>query len=323
LLNPGAPELASVTELTARAAAEKPPFPVSITQTDCVARILPLLLVQVAVATLVFWWLSLRAERKPAASEPVADPQEKPAEDPIAHINPLKAAVPVVPLVLLMLVSPAFRILEVPPHWLVAVPAELDEVTRKEPGVAAQLKKFDSRLIGAAMLVGVVAAALTDRRAAPRVVGSFFEGTGYAFTHIISLIVTANCFGEGVKLIGLAEVVKGVVAARPDVLLPLAGVVSWSFAVVSGSGMAATQSLFGFFARPALELGMHPAHVGAVVSLSAAAGRTMSPVAAVTLMSALLTRTNPIELVQRVALPLLAAAVVMVVVAIVTGSVLP
>jgi DcuC family C4-dicarboxylate transporter len=46
--------------------------------------------------------------------------------------------------------------------------------------------------------------------------------------------------------------------------------------------------------------------VGAVVSLSAAAGRTMSPVAAVTLMCAALTGTDPLALVRRVALPLLA-----------------
>jgi DcuC family C4-dicarboxylate transporter len=82
--------------------------------------------------------------------------------------------------------------------------------------------------------------------------------------------------------------------------------------------MASTQSLYGFFAGPALELGSDPVQVGAVVSLAAAAGRTMSPVAAVTLLCAALTASNPIDLVKRVAPPLLAGVTVMVVVAILT-----
>jgi DcuC family C4-dicarboxylate transporter len=80
--------------------------------------------------------------------------------------------------------------------------------------------------------------------------------------------------------------------------------------------MASTQSLFPFFAEPALRLGIDPALVGAVVSLASAAGRTMSPVAAVTLMTATLTGTNPLELARRVALPLLAGTTAVVLAAI-------
>jgi DcuC family C4-dicarboxylate transporter len=78
-----------------------------------------------------------------------------------------------------------------------------------------------------------------------------------------------------------------------------------AFAWISGSGMAATQSLFGFYTAPAAELGFNPVRVGAIVSIAAAAGRTMSPVAAVTLMCASLTQTNPLALSRRLALPLL------------------
>ena len=62
---------------------------------------------------------------------------------------------------------------------------------------------------------------------------------------------------------------------------PAAGFVPLAFAALSGSGMAATQSLYGFFVAPAERLGADPKDVGAVVALGAAAGRTMSPVAAV------------------------------------------
>ena len=79
-----------------------------------------------------------------------------------------------------------------------------------------------------------------------------------------------------------------------------------AFAFVCGSGMASTQSLYGFFHGPAEALQQNPLDVGAMVSVGSAAGRTMSPVAAVTLMCATLTGTNPFTLAKRVAVPLLA-----------------
>jgi DcuC family C4-dicarboxylate transporter len=170
---------------------------------------------------------------------------------------------------------------------------------------ATQRGLFDSRLIGVAMLIGVVAAALAVRRKALGVAGAFFEGAGYGFTHIISLIVTANCFGEGVNAIGLARLLGGLIEQLPWLLVPAAGVVPCAFAALCGSGMASTQSLFKFFAEPAVRLGIDPALVGSVVSLASAAGRTLSPVAAVTLMCGTLTGTNPLDLARRVALPLL------------------
>jgi DcuC family C4-dicarboxylate transporter len=89
-------------------------------------------------------------------------------------------------------------------------------------------------------------------------------------------------------------------------LHPLAGAVPCAFAFVSGSGMASTQSLYGFFYGPAVELNENPVEVGAMVSVGSAAGRTMSPVAAVTLMTATLTGAKPFDLVKRVGPPLIA-----------------
>src|SRR5262249_23624292 len=91
-----------------------------------------------------------------------------------------------------------------------------------------------------------------------------------------------------------------------------AGVLPLAFAWLSGSGMAATQSLFRFFTAPSTVLGIDAIRVGAVVSIAAAAGRTMSPVSAVALMSGSLTASNPLQLCKRVALPLLAGLVAVV-----------
>jgi DcuC family C4-dicarboxylate transporter len=310
LLNPGAPELRSVGE-----AAGAPTV-------DCVRHVLPLLLVQLAVATPLFWLLSLRAERRyaaerggrsagerpPAPSEGKAPAREGPpgkdgSQDvPLAvefRINLLKAAVPVIPLVLLFLTSlpPPLRVFDVPRHVLVDV---------KDQSPQAVQSSFDSRLIGAAMLVGTAVAALTDWRRAGQTARAFFEGAGYALTHITSLIVAATCFGKGVELIGLAGALGGFLENYPGLLRPAAVVMPWAFALLCGSGMASTQSLYGFFVAPARALGADPLQLGAMVSLSAAAGRTMSPVAAVVLMCSSLTGANPLHLARRVAVPLLA-----------------
>lgn len=307
LLNPGAPELRTVVEESARAARALGEPTAVLTGKDCVDRIWPLALLQLAVATVAFWVLSLRA----AAHAPV---QEGAAEaGPLVgegfRINLLKALVPLVPLLLLFLTAPPFELLPLPRGWLV-----------EKPDNPAELLRFDSRLIGAAMLAGSAVATLAAWRAAGGVATAFFEGAGYAFTHIISLIVTAACFGEGVESVGLAEAIGRLIVAEPGLLFPLAGLLPWGFAVLSGSGMASTQSLFGFFAESAVRLHTDPAHVGAVVSLTAAAGRTMSPVAAVTLMCATMTGTSPVEIVKRVAPPLILGAAAVVLVALATAS---
>lgn len=293
LLNPGAPEWQTVAKA------------LGVESTACVARVLPLLLLQVAVATPIFWVLSLRAEAARKTAEAPADNGEAPADNgeaaPEFRVNYLKAAVPLVPLVLLFLTGPPLGLVKVPKEWLTS---------------PEDVKSFDSRLIGAAMLIGVVVAAAVSPKVSLGTAKAFFEGAGYAITHIVSLIVAATCFGKGVEGIGVKDVVGRVVGAHPSLLLPTAGLLPLGFAVVCGSGMATTQALFGFFVDPAHAAGIDPLLVGSVVAIVASAGRTMSPVAAVVLMSATMTGSDPLALVRRVTVPLLCGVAVVVVTAI-------
>jgi DcuC family C4-dicarboxylate transporter len=121
-----------------------------------------------------------------------------------------------------------------------------------------------------------------------------------------------------VKLIQIDRLIGHAAAAWPHGLIPAAGVLPMGFGFICGSGIASTESLYAFFAAPALKLGISPQTLGAVVALGSAAGRTMSPVAAVTLMSASLTETEPVELVKRVAPPLLAGLVVVILAAMIS-----
>ena len=297
LLNPGAPELLTVFDKT------------GVSTVEQAQRYLPpLVFTQLAVSVVVCWAMSFWWEKNPSPNPlPEAERGLSPpslsgkgagglgSSDP--PINFLKAAVPLVPLVLLFATAlpPPFNLLHVPEHW-VAKPEDV--------------KQYNSRLIGMAMIVGVFAAMAVSWekvRDCPKV---FFEGAGYGFANIISLIVTANCFGKAIETAGLATALGHLITAAPGLMQPLAAFVPLAFAAVSGSGMASTQSLYGFFHGPALEHGHDPVSVGALVSLGAAAGRTMSPVAAVTLMCGMLTTTNPFTLAKRVAVPLLVGMVV-------------
>lgn len=304
LFNPGAPELRTTVSESQNAARDRQMDPAPFDSQRCQQRLLPLNLLGLAVATGLFWLLSWRAERALAREgyPPGAEQLEGqgPARQAAFRISLVRALIPLVPLVFLYLTTPTFGIVKFPREWLEEGPPT---------------GRFDSRLIGTAMLVGTALAGLVVWRSGLGVARAFFEGAGYGFTHIISLIVVASCFGKGIELIGLAQVIGQMIERLPGLLLPAAGVMALGFAVLSGSGMAATQSLFVFFAKPSLDLDIDPTHTGAVVSLAAAAGRTMSPVAAVTLMTATLTDVPPLVLSRRVVLPLLGAVLAVILLA--------
>lgn len=301
LFNPGAPELSTVvrssTEALQKAIQAADPAASQetldqaanvFTTSRCIERLRPLNLLGLAVATSLFWW------RSPATSE------SDESSTPDLTVNYAKAVVPVIPIILLMIFAPGVGLIDLPHHWL------------DESGASGL---YETRLIGAAMLVGVGCAVMTTPRKLPAAADSFFQGAGYGFANIISIIVAANCFGKGLELIGLAKVITENLGGDPRVLIVVAGVSSLGFAVLCGSGFATAKSLFPFFAATALEKGIDPTHVGAVVSLAAAAGRTMSPLAAVNQMCARLTDTRAIDLSRQVVWPLLAGVAAIIIAA--------
>jgi DcuC family C4-dicarboxylate transporter len=316
LFNPGAPELNTVSKLT------------GTSPTDLARVHLPwVVMPQLVVSTLVFWALTNWWWKSDVA------PGEATAH--IGRINWLKAAVPLVPLVLLLLSGPPLKLIAIPPHWLVEVKAvevgkpderlaavigPAEAATRQEraegeraKALAAAEKAASGRMVGLAMVLGAAVAAVTSPKKAGDAAKAFFEGAGYGFAHIVSLIVVAVAFGKAVELAGFGEVVKQLVVAAPWLLVPLAVLLPWAFAAASGSGMASTASLYGFFHEPAVAAGMNPNDVGALVSIGSAAGRTMSPVAAVAVMCGRLTDSTPWALAGRVAIPLLAGLAVVIV----------
>src|SRR5262249_53281059 len=159
-----------------------------------------------------------------SAATPGVDTPDSPE-----RINLLKAMVPLVPLTLLFLAGPPLHLIDIPQRWAVPHPPESASaaVAGFPAAVAAEAKKhplYTSRLIGLAMLVGVLVAAAVAREKARDCVKQFFEGAGYGFAVIVSLIVTANCFGVALKGAGLERSLGRLIADAPGLMQPL-----WAF----------------------------------------------------------------------------------------------
>jgi DcuC family C4-dicarboxylate transporter len=272
LLNPGAPELGTVADKLTTAK-----FP--ITRNEMTTEIARVIFLHLAIAIGIFLWLR-RSELR----------QEESVTLSAERIHWLKALVPVVPILLLFVLGPPLEWLHWPNHWLL--------------GEKESASLYSSRLIGLSMFLGCLVACLVCPRQSGSVAKHFFDGAGYGYIHIISLIVIAKCFSEGIKLSGIAQLIGHLAEMWPVMLLPLAALLPAFLAFLSGSGIGSTQGLYPLLADVAITHGINPVDVGVVCCVGSAAGRTSSPVAAVTLMCSQLTDSKPSDISRRVMPPL-------------------
>jgi DcuC family C4-dicarboxylate transporter len=274
LFNPGAVEMRKLAELTGL------PGPTLI------SRSAGLNLAACSTALATFWVMTLRRNRRNSAPTDADGPQGTP-EDTAFRVKPFKAIVPVLPLVILM----------------------------GDPlvGTRSPLHGIDGppRIL-AAMLIGVVAAGLASPRAIRAVTAAFFEGAAYSYQHVISLIVPASTFAEGVRLSGLIAVVIRSIAGWPELAMIAGMVAPWCLAVISGTGIAPAVAVMEFFVPAAGTIGLDPVRLGTVTALGAHFGRTMSPAAAVVMVSSTLANARAADLIRRVAPPLFVGGIVLI-----------
>ncbi len=250
---------------------------------ELIRRSAGLNLLACSVALTTFCIVSaLRARQKHALTP---DSPETPS--PPFRLNLLKAVVPILPLAILMGDSllGSFS----PVHGLTG----------------------PTRIL-AAILIGVVAAGAADPGSIQRLAPAFFEGAGYAYHHVISLIVAASTFAEGIRISGLIALAIRAISGWPGLAMVAAMVGPWCLAVIAGTGIAPAVAVMEFFVPAADRMELDPVRLGTVASLSAHFGRTMSPAAAVVMVSSTLAGARPSELIRHVAPALLAGGVVMI-----------
>ncbi len=281
LFNPGAVEIVKLAELTGEPVA------------TLVAKVLPINLLASVTTLIVFCILTasklgvlLRLTTSLQSPVPATPVPNSESPKPF-RLNLIKAFVPLLPMALLFIV-PA----------LVQLPKEFSN---------------NSVLIAAAMLVAVIAAFLTTPSVAPSISAVFFEGAGYAYSNIISIVIVATIFTEGIKANGLIELLTSTLANRAILAKFASIILPFTLALLTGSGNASAIAVMNVLVPIADTINLSPVKIGALVSVAAQLGRTMSPVAAVVIMSSTIVQQPPHFLIKFVAIPLLAGLTILLV----------
>ena len=158
----------------------------------------------------------------------------------------------------------------------------------------------------------VVASALTIVIASPdrqRSIKAFFDGLGYGFAHIITIIAVSIGVAKALEVAGVLAAFVELGGGNPLAMLGVSFLLAFGLGALSGSGTAPSVALIGAMGPHAVELGVEPLALAGVILFGAEAGRTTSPVAAVLLFGSTLVDVPARVLVLRLWLPCLVGAI--------------
>jgi C4-dicarboxylate transporter, DcuC family len=144
---------------------------------------------------------------------------------------------------------------------------------------------------------------------------SFFKGMGGAMS-IVALLVAASVFVTGLKSIGLIDALQQSMEHTQgkgfDFILPLILVaVTTLIVLLSGSGLALFFAMIPLVVPLAEAAGINPIAISVPMGLAGNLIRAVSPVAAVVLIVAGTVKVDPIEIVKRTSVPMIAGVVFM------------
>jgi DcuC family C4-dicarboxylate transporter len=240
------------------------------------------------VAVAVFTLMAYFFKPKTHAPEPEIN-----IENSTEKIHYLKAILPPLPVFVLLLCQPKFQFAR---PLLALYPDGLPVVH--------------------VMLFFTIIVLLLNYRDISTLTKTFFEGLGYAYIHVISLIIAASCLIAAMESVGLIQIVVSWVSNFDLTAKAISGVTTWLLAVLSGSGTAPSVS-FSKAVLPSLTTVNQSGAVdlGVIGAIGATFGRTMSPVAAIVIFTTTLVKATPIDIIKRTAPALFAGFIAILIVA--------
>lgn len=210
----------------------------------------------------------------------------EPSQGKEFRVAPLKAFVPIFPLILLVLGSSAVL---------------------GQNGIGVLQNDIT---VPQAMFAGTILAAIVAWKNPQEITAKFFDGVGSAYGAVISVIVCALVFAGGITAIG-------VTGAMIDAMQELEAAVSifalfgpFIVGALSGSGDAATIAFNDVVLPNAHLFGVEPATLGTIANIGGALGRTISPFAGGAIICATIAKVNPLEMSKRNLPGMLIASVV-------------
>lgn len=168
--------------------------------------------------------------------------------------------------------------------------------------------------ISHAMIIGAILAYVVSFRdiSPQKIAKEFFHGAGEGFGHVYGIVTCSLMFVGGLTAIGMIQELITAMAAYPEIAKFAGTAGPFFLALITGSGDAAAISFNTAVTVHAAEFGMNPLHLGSAVAAVAGMGRTMSPIAGAAIICSGYAGVNPIELTKRNAIPVILAAIVFV-----------
>ena len=213
------------------------------------------------------------------------------AEEEGRKVPAIYALLPVLPVVLVLVFSP-----------LVIKSIKIDVVT--------------AMILGAVVAFFFELVATRDFKSCCKGIQVFFKGMGSMFTSIVSLLVCADIYAQGLQKIGavdyLLQSVQNAGLGFTSMTLVMTALVGVT-AVLTGSGVAAFFSFSGLAPSIAAKCGESAVNMILPMQLMAGMGRSMSPVAGIIIAVSKAGECSPFMIVRRTLLPALAGIAAMLV----------
>ena len=197
---------------------------------------------------------------------PGADIQQKLPDLP-EHPNLLKAFAPLLPVVLLFVVSLCF------------------------PEVKMS--------VATAMLLGFIFTIIVTRESPAAMCRKFFDGMGHGYGGTLGLIIAAGVFAAGLQSCGVVSAFIEYLKNSSEIAKLGASFGPYLLGVITGSGNAAAFAFNEAVTPHAAEFGMEIKDLGFLACISATLGRVSSPLAAGVILIAGLAGAEPLDVIKR------------------------
>ena len=199
---------------------------------------------------------------------------------------------------------------------------EVDFIKALVPIIPLVLLVLGSKMIGLisavtvpqAMIIGVILGFIVTLGKAQEISESFFKGMGDSYGAIMGIIIAAAVFTQGMDTIGLTGALIEKMKESQDVARYAASIGPFFLAVLSGSGDAAALAFNGAVTPHAAQFGFTITDMGSLATMSGGLGRTMSPVAGGAIVCATIAGVNPMEIAKRTAPGMLLALIAVLIV---------
>ncbi|CAI0837655.1 C4-dicarboxylate transporter DcuC [Serratia fonticola] len=216
---------------------------------------------------------------------------EQPTSEDTAKVPAFYAFLPVFPVILVIVFSP-----------LVISSIKIDVVT--------------AMIIGTLLAFFCELLVRRDFKTACKGIQVFFKGMGTMFTSIVSLLVCADVFAQGLQIIGTVDFIIHTVQAAGfgfgNMTIVMALLVCVT-AALTGSGVAAFFSFSGLAPGIATKFGESAVSMILPMQLMAGMGRSISPVAGVIIAVSKAGECSPFMIVRRTLIPAVGGMITMLV----------